>query len=138
MAKSRNNVVTHGLSGKIGMLVFRQVDGETIVSTMPEQSSELTEKQLAHRKRFQRAVLYGTIAVESPETKELYETLAAKKGRKVFNVATPTVRWSKREMQRRAQAHCGYTPLRKTTKTLTEIKSSSRFPIYRETLPVMN
>jgi hypothetical protein len=87
MAKSRNNVVTHGLSGKTGMLVFRQVDGETIVSTMPEQSSEVTEKQLAHRKRFQRAVLYGTTVVESPETKELYETVAAKKGRKAFNLA---------------------------------------------------
>jgi hypothetical protein len=87
MAKSKNNVVTYGLSGKIGMLVFRQIGGETIVSTMPEQSSEPTKKQLKHRKHFQRAVLYGTTAIESPETKELYEAAAAKKGRKPFNVA---------------------------------------------------
>jgi hypothetical protein len=88
MAKSKNNVVTRGLSGKIGnMLVFRQMGGETIVSTMPQQSSVVTEKQLAHRKRFQQAVLYGTTAIESPETKELYETAAAKEKRKPFNVA---------------------------------------------------
>jgi hypothetical protein len=37
MAKSKNNLVTHGLSGKIGdMLVFRQVGGETIVSAVSE------------------------------------------------------------------------------------------------------
>jgi hypothetical protein len=37
MATSKNNVVTFGLSGKIGdMLVFRQMGGRTIVSSAPD------------------------------------------------------------------------------------------------------
>jgi len=37
MAKSRNNVITHGLSGLIGdLLVFRQKGGKTIVSDRPK------------------------------------------------------------------------------------------------------
>jgi hypothetical protein len=87
MAKSRNNVVTFGLSGKIGdLLVFRQVDGKTVVSKMPQQSAQPSEKQKAQRKRFQQAVIYGKAATESPETSELYKK-AAKKGLKPMNVA---------------------------------------------------
>ena len=37
MAKSENNIITHGLSGKIGdLLVFKQVNGKTIVSKVPK------------------------------------------------------------------------------------------------------
>ena len=33
MAKQSNNVVTHGMSGKIGdLLVFRQVGGKTVIA----------------------------------------------------------------------------------------------------------
>jgi hypothetical protein len=54
MAKSKNNVVTFGLSGKIGdLLVFRQRDGQTIVAKVPQQSGKVSEKQKMQRKRFQ-------------------------------------------------------------------------------------
>jgi hypothetical protein len=87
MAKSKRNVITYGLSGKIGdLLVFRQVDGQTIVSKMPKQSTTVSEKQAAHRKRFQQAMVYATSAVESPETGELYKA-AAKKRQTPINVA---------------------------------------------------
>ena len=44
MAKSRNNVVTHGLSGLIGdLLVFRQRANETIVANRPKLSTKLPE-----------------------------------------------------------------------------------------------
>ncbi|MDR3297292.1 MAG: hypothetical protein LBS94_03555, partial [Prevotellaceae bacterium] len=80
MATSKNNVVTHGLSGKIGdLLVFRQMGGKTIVSKVPEKSNVVSDKQVAHRKRFQQAVIYAQGAVADPETKGLYEA-AAKKG----------------------------------------------------------
>ena len=37
MAKQGYNVVTHGTSGKIGdLLVFRQRDGKTIISKIPQ------------------------------------------------------------------------------------------------------
>jgi hypothetical protein len=89
MAKSKGNVLTYGLSGKIGdLLVFRQINGVTVVSKMPEQSKTLSEKQIAHRKRFQQAVLYAQKVVNAPETGELYKSAAKKvKGKKPENIA---------------------------------------------------
>ena len=87
MAKQKNNVVTYGLSGKIGdLLVFRQVDGKTVVSKVPQQSSTISDKQKEHRKRFQQAVIYAKTALASPETGELYKA-GTKKGLKPLNVA---------------------------------------------------
>ncbi|MCD0479267.1 hypothetical protein LPB90_12440 [Chryseobacterium sp. LC2016-29] len=47
MAESKNSIVTHGLSGKVGdLLVFRQRNGKTVVSKVPEDSTgELSDKQ---------------------------------------------------------------------------------------------
>jgi hypothetical protein len=91
MAKQKNNVVTHGLSGKIGdLLIFRQVKGKTVVSKIPEQSKTATEKQKATRKRFQQATLYAKAAIESSNTKELYAAAAKKgknKGKTAYNIA---------------------------------------------------
>jgi hypothetical protein len=89
MAKSKNNVITSGLSGKIGnLLVFRQVDGKTIVSKIPEQPKTVSEKQKTTRKRFQKAVFYAKVAVYSAETAELYKEAAKKKkGITAYNVA---------------------------------------------------
>ena len=85
MAKSKGNVVTHGLSGKIGdLLVFRQLKGKTVVSKIPVTSEKPTEKQAAQRQRFQQAVLYAKTAVE---TDERYRTVAKKKGVMPINVA---------------------------------------------------
>jgi hypothetical protein len=89
MAKQKGNVVTHGLSGKIGdLLVFRQRDGKTIVSKMPEQPKQASEKQTETRKRFQQATIYAKIAVAQPETKDRYAGEAKKrKGITAYNVA---------------------------------------------------
>jgi hypothetical protein len=88
MAKSRNNVVTHGLSGKIAdLLIFRQVRGQTIVSKVAEQPKTASEKQTEHRKRFQQAVLYAKAAIISPETEKLYSLAAKKEKRLALNVA---------------------------------------------------
>jgi hypothetical protein len=87
MAQSKNNVITHGLSGKVGdILVFRQRYGKTIVSKIPEQSKPASEKQIQHRKRFQKAVIYAKTAIVANETAELYKK-AAQKGRIPLNVA---------------------------------------------------
>jgi hypothetical protein len=89
MAKSKNNVLTYGLSGKIGdLLVFRQVDGKTIVSKIPEQPKTVSEKQKTQRQRFQQAVIYAKTAVAASETKELYaEEAKKKKGQTTYNIA---------------------------------------------------
>jgi hypothetical protein len=57
-AKSRRNKIAFGLSRKIGVLIFRQVDGDTIVSAVPESSNTVTEKQ---------AMAHANPDVESPE-----------------------------------------------------------------------
>jgi hypothetical protein len=89
MAKSKKNAVTYGLSGKIGdLLVFRQVNGQTIVSQAADTPKTKSEQQAKHRKHFQQAVLYARVVLESPETGELYENAVKnKKGKRAFNVA---------------------------------------------------
>jgi hypothetical protein len=88
MAKSKGNVITHGLSGKVGdLLVFRQKDGATFVSKVPEQPKVLTEKQIAHRRRFKRAVIYAKAAVDAPESRDVYSAIAEKRKRTPFLVA---------------------------------------------------
>lgn len=89
MAKSKNNVVTYGLSGKVGdLLIFRQRDGKTIVSKIPEQQKTVSEKQAQQRKRFQQATIYAKIAIAESQTKDLYSAAAKKKqGLTAYNIA---------------------------------------------------
>ena len=78
MAVVRKNVVTDGLSGKLGKnIVFRQRNGKTIVSTSPVSSHTKTEKQENPRKRFIKAVRYGQEQMADPVFGEQYR-LAAK------------------------------------------------------------
>lgn len=88
MAKSENNVLTHGLSGKIGdLLVFRNVNGKTIVSKAPAKSSKApSEKQMEHRENFQEAVIYGNSVRLTPELKALYES-SLQEGQTLYRVA---------------------------------------------------
>lgn len=89
MAKSINNIITHGLSGKVGdLLVFSQRNGKTIVSKVPTKKSELSDKQKQQMSKFQEAVLYAKNVLKDPTTKEMYE-LEAKKEQGVsgYNVA---------------------------------------------------
>jgi hypothetical protein len=87
MAISKNNVITHGWSGKFGdQIVFSQKNGLTVVGAYPRTSEKVTEKQLIQRKHFQRAIIYGKGVYASPEDKAVYE-FAAKKGKSPFNVA---------------------------------------------------
>jgi hypothetical protein len=84
MAKSENNVLTHGLSGKVGnMLVFSQRNGKTIVTAPRKSAKEATEAQQAQRRRFQQAVLYAKAARELPE----YREAADRRGLLPYNVA---------------------------------------------------
>jgi len=87
MAESKNNVVTHGLSGKVGkMLVFSQRHGKTIVSAPRRQGPEQSDKQKAQQQLFQQAVIYAKAALKNPETKAAYAA-AAEEGQTAYNVA---------------------------------------------------
>ena len=88
MAKQSNNVVTHGLSGKVGdLLVFRQVGGKTIVSKVPPKRKVSTEQQKAQQRKFQRAVLYAKSVMADPAGMGAAYSQAAKKGQTGYNVA---------------------------------------------------
>ena len=87
MAKQTNNVVTHGLSGKIGnLLVFRQRAGQTVVAKAPPKRKVSTEQQKEHQRRFQRAVLYAQSVMADSDMGAAYNR-AAKKGQTGYNVA---------------------------------------------------
>ncbi|MFJ1490117.1 hypothetical protein [Capnocytophaga canis] len=85
MAQSKNNIVTHGLSGKVGdILVFSQRNGKTIVSKAPKKrKGEDSEKQKQQQAKFQQAVLYGKAVLADENQKAMYE----KEGKKAYNVA---------------------------------------------------
>lgn len=88
MAESKNNVITHGLSGKFGdLVVFRQRAGKTLATKAPgAREGEPSEKQLAVQQRFQKAVLYGKSVLADPAAKEAYAA-AAQNGQSAYNIA---------------------------------------------------
>lgn len=90
MAESKNNIITHGLSGKVGdLIVFSQRNGKTIVSRAPrEKTTEDTENQKEHKRKFQRAILYSKGVMNDPDTKEEYAEKADRsRGITTHNVA---------------------------------------------------
>jgi len=90
MAESKNNIVTHGLSGKVGdLLVFSQRNGKTIVSKVPkERTGEASEKQQVHQLKFQKAIIYAKSVLADPDKKQQYEAVSDKsEGKSTFNVA---------------------------------------------------
>ena len=87
MAESKNNVVTHGLSGKIDLLVFRQRGKKTIVTKAPVQSSQPpSTAQQGVRTKFQQAVIYGKSVGANPAQKAAYQE-QAEEGQSFYNIA---------------------------------------------------
>lgn len=88
MAKSKFNVITHGLSGLVGdLLVFRQKANKTIVANRPRPSSKPVKAiSLENRARFTRASAYASGVMNDPLLKAEYQ-LEAKIGQSAFNVA---------------------------------------------------
>jgi len=81
MAVVKKNLVTDGLSGKLGKnLVFKQRNGKTFVSSSPVPSRTKTEKQKNHRMRFARAVHYAQKQMADPVYGEKYRLAAKVKG----------------------------------------------------------
>lgn len=73
MARSNLNVVMHGASGKVGkLLIFRQRNGQTIIADPPQRRKPLTEKEMAHRERFQEATYLAKKLVADPMFGPLY------------------------------------------------------------------
>src|SRR5437870_225150 len=87
MAKLIYNVVSHGVSGKIGdLVVFTQRHGKTFIGKVPRRKDKRSQSQLAVREKFVRAVVYAKASMKDPSVKALYEP-RAKDGVIPFNLA---------------------------------------------------
>jgi hypothetical protein len=87
MARSNYNVITYGLSGKVGDLVlFKQWFGKTIMSKIPVRTAAFTTGQLAIQEKFKQAARYAKNAIKEAATKALY-LLKAGGGVQPFNLA---------------------------------------------------
>ena len=87
MAKVKDNIITEGLSGKLGKrLVARHMrDGRTIIATRPDYTGhKWTPGQRSHHSRFQEASAYASMASKS---NPLYAALARGTAKNAYNLA---------------------------------------------------
>ncbi len=85
MAKIKQNTFLKGLSGSVGIMVFRQMpDGSTRVSAKPERNTrKFNCEQKDNQDRMKLAVAYAKAAKSDP----FYEMLALETGRDAYHVA---------------------------------------------------
>ncbi len=86
MALSNNNMATQGLSGRVGMFVFRQRNGKTIVSPRPSISKIVSAAQKGIRNTFKMATAYAKAIMNNPVLLAFYNS-KLKPGLTVFNLA---------------------------------------------------
>ena len=82
--KFKLNPAFEQASGALGELVFREVNGKTIVSRKPATSGVITEAQAAHRERFRQAAAYGKFAMSDQTTREIYDIVSEQRGIPAF------------------------------------------------------
>ncbi|WP_321297503.1 lipocalin/fatty-acid binding family protein [Marinifilum fragile] len=81
MAIVKRNLITTGLSGKLGKnLVFRQRKGKTILSVAAHYSGKRTVAQEQQKNRFKKATLYANTQKHDSELMEEYNRVAKEKG----------------------------------------------------------
>jgi hypothetical protein len=79
MAVSKNNVITRGASGMLGgMLVFRTLNGKTIISNRPKKPTRESPIQKANRTKFRRATFFAKQMMADPVKKAEYWEIAKK------------------------------------------------------------
>jgi hypothetical protein len=87
MARSKNNIATHGLSGRVDWFVFKQWFGQTIVAKRPAlNDQEPSEPVKLLRLKFKEAIRYAKAAIADAMNKQYYES-KAEPGQSGFNMA---------------------------------------------------
>lgn len=89
MARVPKNSLLHGISGKLGNLVLRQVGGQTVVQAAetPGRRAPRSPAQQAHLDRMYRAQLYAKAQVRDPAAKARYTTGIDLRRRSAYAVA---------------------------------------------------
>lgn len=72
MAKLERNIIFTGASGKLGDIVFRQVNGKTIIAKRPRKTKVMSPAQERQRERFSQAVAYAREQTSDPATRDEY------------------------------------------------------------------
>ena len=77
MAIVRNNSVTQGFSGMLdNLIVFRQLNGKTIVAKRPRPARRQSAQQRENRMRFHDATVFAKSAMYDPQKKAYYWKMA--------------------------------------------------------------
>lgn len=88
MAKSNDNDITRGLSGRLGkMISYRRIGNDTEAFRRPgKRKGKATAGQQAHRERFLEASYYAKSTIADPVKKAVYQEKAANRKR-AYNLA---------------------------------------------------
>jgi hypothetical protein len=87
MAKVKLNPIIDQVHGTFGDLVFRRVEGQTVIARRPDTSGVTpTPGQEAQRARFRDAAFYGRVVMQDPDALAFYEAVAARRRKPVFAV----------------------------------------------------
>jgi hypothetical protein len=79
MARSKNNLLTKGLSGMVGkQIVFRTWNGKTFISVAPKKPTKQSSVQKENRSKFKRATIYAKNMMKDPAKKAEYKEIAKK------------------------------------------------------------
>jgi hypothetical protein len=89
MAFVKNNPILAGASGKLGNLVYRQMNGKTIVQCAPVRTAPYNEAQKKQQGRFKEAMAYARTLLADPKVKAEYTARAKARhaGLNAFNLA---------------------------------------------------
>ncbi len=76
MARSRDNIITRGLSGRIGKdIVLKNINGETFYGKYPDRSHvKYSKEQIKFKKLFAKASIHASKIVNDPAKKAAYKT----------------------------------------------------------------
>lgn len=86
MAIITNNAYLEGMSGKIGNIVYRQVNDKTVAGKPPVFTLPWAERQIAHREKMKAAAFYAKRAMADPEKYAFYQAVRTK-GNNAYNMA---------------------------------------------------
>jgi len=81
MATVTNNIVTKGLTGKVGNLVFRRRGDKTTAYVLSPRKVPQSKKQIEVQTEFREAVVRAKMALSIDSDREHFEELAKKEGK---------------------------------------------------------
>ena len=85
MAKVTLNPALVAIQGHVADMVFKRWEGQELVAKMPDRTGIVaTANQVAQQDKFRLAALYGKAVLADPQTKQVYEDAAARKGIPAF------------------------------------------------------